>query len=151
MNFEKFAQEGNQFLNELAANLGHPDERNRASMLLRAVFYTLRDSITMGESLDFISPLPMTLKALYVDQWKYHESPPKRLRTVDEFCGEVELAQRGLGEREFNWRQSTADLVRGVFQSLDKYIPEGEWNHLASNVHEDVRSLFPRNAAAGGQ
>ncbi len=71
INFEKFAQEGNEFLSRLATSLGHPEEKGRTGIIMRSVMHTLRERITVGESLNLLSQLPMFLKGIYVDKWKY--------------------------------------------------------------------------------
>ena len=37
INFEKFAADGNAFVNEIAQKLGHPEEKGQTGILLRSV------------------------------------------------------------------------------------------------------------------
>jgi uncharacterized protein (DUF2267 family) len=74
INFNKYAEEGNLFVKNLAKSFGHPDEIGPTGIVLRAVLHTLRDRITISESLSLIAQLPMFLKAVYVDTWKFRES-----------------------------------------------------------------------------
>ena len=87
INFDKFAQEGNLFLKELAQQLGHPQEHARTGIILRAVLHTLRERITISESFNMLAQLPMFLKGIYVDNWKYSEKPV-RINTKGEFFEE---------------------------------------------------------------
>ncbi len=50
LNFQKYAQEGQSFINDLAKELGHPEEVARTGIVLRAVLHTLRERITISES-----------------------------------------------------------------------------------------------------
>lgn len=84
LNFNKYAQEGNEFLKELAVELGHPEEINRTAIILRSVLHLFRDRITISESFDFLSQLPMFLKGIYVENWKYSEKP-LRIKNLTEF------------------------------------------------------------------
>jgi len=102
LNFDKFAQEGHLFINNLSEELDHPDEIGREGIIARSVIHSLRDRITISESFDVIAQLPMFLKAIYVDNWKYLEKPMK-FDTVEDFCKEVERRQELQGEQEFNW------------------------------------------------
>lgn len=140
LHFEKFAQEGNEFVNKLAADLGHPGERDRVTLLLKAVLHTLRERITIPESFHLLSQLPMFLKATYVDQWKYREQP-ENYKTTTEFLGNVERLQHLQGERAFSWSQSTEELTRIVLSHLGEMITEGQAEHVLSNLPEEIRDF----------
>jgi uncharacterized protein (DUF2267 family) len=53
LDFNKYAQEGNEFLHSLAKELGHEKEINQTAIILKSVLHTLRDRITISESIDF--------------------------------------------------------------------------------------------------
>ncbi len=140
-NFEKYANEGNKFVKDLAEHLGHPEEISRTEMILRAVLHSLRDRLTTGESLNFISQLPMMIKALYVDNWKYHEKP-LRLNTLDEFTELVKEKQSTYGETDFDWQKSTEEIVRIVLSDIGKYVSEGEAKDAAAQLPEELQNLI---------
>lgn len=141
LNFEKYAQEANAFIKELSRNLGHPDETARTEIILKAVLHTLRDRISVGESLNLISNLPMFIKAIYVDGWKQSEKP-LRLKNKHEFVDEVERKQFAIGERTFDWNISTEEIVNTAFITLKKYIPEGEAEDIISQLPDGLKELF---------
>ncbi len=141
LNFDKFAQEGNHFVNELARSLGHPEETGRTSIVLRAVLHSLRERITISESLHLLSQLPMFLKGVYVDNWKYREKPLD-LNTREEFAGEVEKHQDQYGEREFSWDMSTEKIIQTVISALNKYVSKGEFEDIIAQLPEDLKGLF---------
>jgi len=70
LEFEKYAMKGNEFINLLAHRLGDAQDRDRAARILRSVFHSLRNHLTMEENLELITHLPMALKGVYVDGWK---------------------------------------------------------------------------------
>lgn len=70
LDFEKFAMKGNEFVNLLAHRLGDGNDRERAARILRSVFRALRNHLSVDESMELLSHLPMALKAVYVDGWK---------------------------------------------------------------------------------
>ncbi len=141
LHFEKYAQEGNYFLNSLAKDFGHPEEVGRTGILLRAILHTFRDRITISQSFHFMSQLPMFLKAIYVDNWKYHEKPMS-MRSKEEFAQEVEKHQQQYGEQEFSWEKSTEEMIRIVFQHLGQYVSEGELQDVRSQLPQDLVDLF---------
>ncbi len=141
LNFDKYAQEGNFFLKSLAKSLGHPDETGRTGIVLRAVLHTLRDRITISESFNLISQLPMFLKAIYVDNWKYMEKPLS-IKKVEDFTREVEKHQDQYGEYEFNWEKSTEDIVKTVINELGIYISKGEFEDIMAQLPKELEEMF---------
>jgi uncharacterized protein (DUF2267 family) len=139
--FDKFAQEGNHFIKELAGDLGHPNEIGRTGIVLRAVLHTLRDSITVSESLDFLSQLPMFLKAVYVDNWKFKEKPV-RLKNIEDFTRAIEADQKQLGEQEFSWDKSTEEIAHIVLAKLVDHISEGQLEHIAAQMPEELKAFI---------
>ncbi|MFD2512303.1 DUF2267 domain-containing protein [Pontibacter locisalis] len=145
-NFNKFAQEANEYLNELAADLGHPEDQGQTYILLRAVLHTLRDRIHISESLHIMSQLPLFLKGVFAEHWEYREQP-LQFETLEEFKKAVEEDQARHGERQFDWKQPTDELVKMVLTSLGtRYLTEGQLEHIATQMPKEVQSVFPVNA-----
>ncbi|MFC4872817.1 DUF2267 domain-containing protein [Negadavirga shengliensis] len=143
INFDKFAQEGNAYLKQLAQELGHPEEIGQTSILLRAVLHTLRDRITVSESMHVLSQLPMFLKGIYVEGWEHREKPLK-INSLEEFKDAVKQEQAKHGERDFNWEQSTDKLITMILDSLNKrYLTEGQLKHITGQMPSEIRELFP--------
>jgi uncharacterized protein (DUF2267 family) len=140
IHFDKFASDGNAFIKDLCMRFNYPDRRKQASIIIKAVLHTLRDSITIQESLDVLAQLPMFLKAVYVENWKYREKP-KRHRTIEDFTRAVEEEQRAYGETRFDWHISTEEIVRTVFDALGKYVSEGEFEDIAAELPGPVKDL----------
>lgn len=147
LNFEKYTQEANLFIKELARELGHEEETGTTGILLRAVMHTLRDRITISESFDILAQLPMYLKAVYVDNWKYLEKP-LNINSVEEFKEEVKKRQEQYGERDFDWEEPTVELVGTVLHHLGQFITEGEAENIAAQLPEELRSYFKDNVMA---
>ena len=149
--FDKFAQEGNEYLNELAADMGHPEEKAQTYILLRAVLHALRDRIMISESFHVLQQLPMFLRGVYVEQWEYREQPLK-VDSLEEFKNVVKQEQAKLGEQDFDWGQHTEELISMVLTSLGtRYLTEGQLQHIATQMPKDLQQLFPVDAGNGGQ
>jgi len=141
LHFDKYAQEGNEFINKLAKDLGHPDERERTSIILKSVLHTLRDRITIAESMDLLSQLPMFLKAAYVDQWKYKEQP-ENFRKLDEFTESVKEHQNSYGESRFPWSKPTLEITTIVLAHIGNYFSEGQVRHIMKNLPEEIAEMI---------
>lgn len=140
INFNKYAEEGNSFINGLAKNLGHPEETSRTGIILRAVLHALRERITTPESLNLISQLPMFIKAIYVEGWKYSEHPKKFNK--NEFLEEIKRHQDQLGENEFPWKESTESIVKTVINELRTFVSKGEIDDILAQLPDDFKGLF---------
>lgn len=140
--FDKYVSETNTYVKGLAEELGHPEEITQTIRLLRAVLHSIRDRIDMGESLDLLSQLPMILKALYVEQWKYHEKPPLRYKDMEGLAEAVKKEQERIGEQSFDWPEPTEELVKKVVSSLRQFMTDGQAIHVMGQMPKEVRELF---------
>lgn len=140
VNFEKFAQEANEFLNELARELGHAGDKEQTLIILRAVLHSLRDRISIAQSLNLTSSLPTIIRGIYFEHWKYKE--PDKYKSLEEFKNAVKTEQRKHGETRFDWPQSTEEIAAGVFNSLRKYLSEGQIEHIKGELPLEIRELF---------
>jgi|GEM_PF-942370 len=138
-NFDHFAQDAQKYVNELAEAVGYPEENTRALILWRAVLHTVRDRIHFGESLDLISSLPMIFKGIFVEDWKYTEKPPLDFDTIDKMKAEVEKRQKHYGEEDFDWDKSTEKLIGIILNSLLKYTPESQFQHVLGQMPKEIK------------
>ena len=141
INLDKFTHEAHEYFNQLADDLGHPHERHRVVIVWRAVMHTLRDRIQISESFDLMSQLPLILKGMYVEAWKYHDKPPLEYDTIEEMKEEIKRHQRAYGELEFNWGKSTEEIASIVLDSMKRYFSEGQMDHLRGQLSKEVQTL----------
>ncbi len=145
INFNKFAQEGNEYLVDLAAELGHPEEAGRVGIVFRAVLHTLRDRLTIPESFHLLAQLPMFLKAVYVEDWKYRKQPID-ISEREDFKDEVKHRQKQFGEQQFNWGKSTDEIIRIVVGSLLDYVSPEEFDDIIGQMPPEIKELLnPEN------
>lgn len=141
LELEKFVHEVNEYINQLAADLGHPDEKKRVMIIWRAVMHTIRDRIQISESLDLISPLPLILKGMYTLGWKHTETPPYNYDTIEQMKTRVKNLQSQYGEQEFDWGKSTEEIISTVLDSLERYFAEGQMDHIRGQLPQEVKQI----------
>ena len=141
LSFEKFANDAHEYVNYLATELGHPEEKERVLIIWRAVMHTIRDRIHLGESFELMDPLPMILKGYYVQNWKYSEKPPKDYETIEEMKNEVKKLQDSYGERDFAWSKPTEEIISITINSLKRYVNESQIQHLKGQMPKEVKEL----------
>ena len=142
VNFDKFSQEANEFIKQLASDLGHPEEENRAMIVLKSVMQAIRDRITISESFDLMAQLPIVLRGIYTHQWTYSEKPPQQYESIEEMKQVVEENQRSMGESEFDWNKPTEEIVSICIDSLKKYLSDGQLSHVRGQMPKEVKELI---------
>lgn len=142
LNFETFAQEAHGFVNELATDLGHPEEKSRVLKIWRAVMHTVRDRIHFGESLQLIAPLPMIFKGIYVQNWKFSEKPPLDYDSLEQMKNQVKKLQRYYGEEEFPWSKPTEEIIAITIYSLSRFLSKEQLHHLTGQMPAEVKNFL---------
>ncbi|WP_029036883.1 DUF2267 domain-containing protein [Salinimicrobium xinjiangense] len=141
LSFNKFAKEAYDYVNELARDLEHPEEKDRVLTIWRAVMHTIRDRIHLGESFQIIDPLPMIFKGIYVENWKYTEKPPKDFSSIEEMKTEVKQIQAQYGEEDFPWKKSTEEIISITLNSLKKFMSDDQLHHIKDQLPKEVKEL----------
>jgi uncharacterized protein (DUF2267 family) len=106
-----------------------------------AVFHTLRERITVEESMHLISNLPMILKGIYVDGWKITKHIYDA-DTLEDFLNEVIQHTPRQDGYDFGGKQMARDTVKAVLRVLRRYVDEGEIRHIQQQLPEGVAALF---------
>ena len=141
LSFKKFANEAHEYVNRLAEDLGHPEEKERVLMIWRAVLHTVRDRIHLGESFQVMAPLPMIFKGIYAEDWKYSEKPPLAYGTIEEMKNEVKTVQKRYGEQDFPWQKSTEEIISITIDSLKIYMSDSQLKHLKDQMPKEVQEV----------
>ena len=141
MKFEDYAAKGNKIVNEIATEIGFPDEKKLATRLLRSTLHTLRDRLTVQEAFQFMAQLPMILKAVFVEGWKYHEKP-NRIRHIKDFVKEVIHQDMPAGHHDIGTAKDGENAVRAVFKVIGSHISEGEVEDIIKSMPPELRDLW---------
>ncbi len=145
MNFEKNAQVGNAFLKEVAIELGHPEDIKRAGRVLRSTLRVLRRKISPEEYLDFISQLPMCIKAVAVDGWKLNQFPDRSIRNVEDLIEAVMDEDARSAENDFGDENEAKEAVGGVFRVIKRHISEGEMEDLEAELPKIIKDFIQKS------
>lgn len=149
LNFDKQAQKGNQFLNQLAKELGNEKDKIEAGRVLRAVLYTLRDHLTLTENFHLLAQLPIALKGLYVDCWAPTHSREVTRKRMD-FIQKV-LAYRNKNKwADIKDIENTLKEVYAVFRTLKLYVSQGEFKKMEAVLPRQLKKLMRESLASKG-
>lgn len=133
-NFSHSAQQAQQWVNELAADLGWPE--NLSHRLMRAVLQALRDWLSPEEAADLSSQLPEMIRGIYFEGWDPAKSPAVE-RDKRDFVLRI---SKSLNE------QPEVDIEEGiaaVFRLLDRHLSHGEIVQVKNSMRKSLRQLWP--------
>ena len=139
LNFNQFAKEANTFMKQYAKTLNLGDDKEKAGRILSSVLHALRELISTEESLQFLSQLPMFLKAVYVNGWHIHKS--KKVKTMTEF---IELVRQFNGVTALNDLPSdevAENYIRSTFIELHQYVSLGELEDIRTELPKDLKHM----------
>ncbi|TNE60409.1 MAG: DUF2267 domain-containing protein [Bacteroidetes bacterium] len=141
LNFNKYIQDGEHFVNEVAKILGKPEDKAKGGRVLRAVLHALRNRITPNESLQMIAQLPMLIKAIYVDGWRF-SNEARELRHLGDFIEAVREAGGRATLNDFVTDYETEVAIRAVFRVLRNYVSEGEIADILATLPAELKPLM---------
>lgn len=147
MNFHLHAGKGDDMLNELASELGLPENRKLAFRIMRSTLRVLRNSLNIDDSLQLIMPLPFIIKALYVDGWQFQKHP-NEIKSVKDFVREVIHEDYPQGHHDFQTAKDGENAVKAVFKVLINHINDSELKTMKSIIPESIHSLLDDNSVA---
>lgn len=142
MNFEKYAAQGNQFVNEVAVELRRSKERDRVARIVRATLHGLRARLTMDESFQLLAQLPMVLKAVYVDGWRPHDEPDKHIKNPRSLADEVMFVDGTNAAHDLPTIAEAEEAISAVFRVLKRHISDGEVDSLAHTLPRSLERMW---------
>lgn len=141
MDFTKYAAKGNIILDEVAEELGFEGNRDLAGRMLRAVLHTLRERLTIQQSFQLMAQLPMMIKALYVEGWKYQEKP-YRIKHVGEFIKNVIHEDFPAGHHDISTAKDGENAIKAVLKVIRRHVSEGEIKDILAGLPEELHPLW---------
>jgi uncharacterized protein (DUF2267 family) len=136
LEFEKYANEGNHFVNEVANQLGC--ERAKAARLTQVVLHALRDRLPVNEAVHVSQGLPMALKGIFIDQYEVGRVPVV-LRNKEDFL--MFIWNKLSNPKEFESTDEIADGFRAVYTVLSKHLSPGQMEKLNNSLHSEILEL----------
>lgn len=131
--FEKTIQKTNQWLEELAEDLG--TDPQHAYQALRGALHALRDRLTVEEASDLGSQLPMLVRGVYYESWNPAHTPTTE-RDLHSFLKRIE------GELNIATPFAPEEAARSVFRLLSRHCTDGQIKHVRSSLPKEIASLW---------
>src|ERR1044072_4823317 len=145
--FEKFESDAKEFVDQVANELNEPD-RDAALRVMTGVLHTIRDVITVEESLHFISQLPLFVKGVYVSEW--HLSNRKGVTDISSITEHMRSDSQGTGARDFGNDETALEKFRAVMRVIRRKVSPGMIDNIVSQFPGDLNELWYDSRIAVG-
>ena len=142
--FEKYAAKGNEFLQLVAQDLEIP--REKAERIVRVVLHALRNRLSHEESFQLMAQLPMVLKAVYVDGWKFSKEF-KRISNVEDFLDEIRKEDKNMAGYDLGNNSKARTVVAAVFKAMNYFVSEGEMNDMEAVLPQELSTVIKETLA----
>jgi uncharacterized protein (DUF2267 family) len=140
-NIGKYLEEASRFFKSVARALDTPSDIEHAHRVTSAVLHSIRERISVDESMHLISNLPMILRGIYVDGWKLSRTSFKS-DSLEDFLQLVREHASALPGRDCGNNKVTENHVRAVLHVMKRYVPEGEYKDIRCQLPKAVANLF---------
>ena len=147
LDFEKNAVKGNEFVRLVVEELEVP--RDKAGRIIRAVFHALRNRLSHEESFQLLAQLPMSLKGVYVDGWRF-DKVFNRISYINDFLDEVRLEDGGLAGYDFDNNSKAEVAVASVFKALNYFVSEEEMNDILDVMPSALKQFIKEKIEGKG-
>lgn len=137
LRFDDYAAKGKSLVSEVAKEL-KTDDTDRAGRMLRCVLRALRNRLTVEESFQFLSQLPMAIKAVYVDGWKVRMNPSK-IKHIEDFRTEVMKEDDFAALKDFYYEGAVDEAIKAVFKVLSRHVTAAEIHHVLNSLPAEIR------------
>jgi uncharacterized protein (DUF2267 family) len=131
---ERSIQKTNQWLHELAAELG--SDESTASRVLRGYLHVLRDRLTIDEAAQLAAQLPHLLRGVFYEGFDPGHQPEK-IRDRDAFL--ARLAERA---QLAGVADDAAAAAAAVTRVLRRHISEGEIADVLAQLLTEIREVL---------
>ena len=135
---------GNEFVRLVAEELEVP--LDKAGRIIRAVFHALRNWLSHEESFQLLAQLPMALKGVYVDGWKF-DKVFNHLSHINDFLDEVRQEDVGLAGYDFGSNSKAGVAVASVFNALNYFVSEEEMNDIIDVMPTELKQFIKESMA----
>ncbi len=137
LRFDDYALKGKAVVAEVAKEL-NTDDTDRAGRILRCVLRALRNRLTIEESFQLLSQLPMAIKSVYVDGWKVRMNPSK-IKHIEDFRTEVMKEDDFAALKDFYYEGAVDEAIKAVFKVLARHVTPAEISHVISALPAEIR------------
>lgn len=134
VNFEKHCKEANEWLAEIADQMGYPNRSDWAYGALKTVLHVLRDRTTVEEVFQLSAQLPALIRGIYFEGYKPSGKPDKL--NAKEFMSRI---KKDLGNSN---PISAEEAFRIVLELLYEKTSAGEMDDIRGQMPKAIQQIW---------
>lgn len=142
LNFEAYASQGNQFLHDVARELG--TTRDYAARITRSVLHAVRDRLPPDDAVQFAQGLPMALKGVFFDRYDISKTPV-RIRSRRKFIDFVRSKAGLSAPMDFPDPDSVEHALQAVFYVLERHMSYGQVRQIKNALGMEILEMINGN------
>ena len=147
LDFEIYAATGKQFVSLVADELTIPGDK--AGRVIRAVLHALRNWLSHEQSFQLLAQLPMSLKGVYVDGWKF-DKDDTHISHLNDFVDEVRQEDGGRSGYDFANISTAMVAVTAVFKALNYFATEEEMTDILNVMPTTLKGFITESISGAG-
>jgi uncharacterized protein (DUF2267 family) len=136
LSLDRAIQNTISWLGDVQAELGW-DSKDNTYKSTKAVMQTIRDRLTVEETVHFCANLPLVMKGMMMDGYNIANKPLK-IRDLEEFYEQIQQNYDGTRRDIVN----SSAAARAVIKVLCRRMGGGEMAKIGANMPEKIRRLF---------
>jgi len=145
--FENFEKDAREFVRQVANELNEPDH-DVALRVMTGVLHTIRDIVTVEESLHFISQLPLFLKGIYVSDWNL--SNRKGVMDISSLTEHMRSDSQRTGAIDFGDDETALEKFRAVMRVIRRKVSPGMIDSIVAQFPVELKELWSDSRIATG-
>ena len=134
-----------ELLQQTAREFGWTRDEQQLLEMIKSVFIALRNKLSFEDSLLFVNLLPMSFKALYLNNWTISEQAPEPLQNMDDLVDEIIQCNSTFISNLKGDRASVKHLVEAVFRVISYHISKADLETEMSFLPEDVKLYLEKH------
>ncbi len=136
INFEKYGNETQLWVAEIAEYMHCPGKTGQAYSALKAVLHTIRDRSTIQEVFQLSAQLPVLIRGIYFEGYKPAGKPDKM--NAEEFLQKIKQRMGPSAE------VPPSEALKAVLTILYEKTSPGEMEDIKGLMPKDIRNLWSR-------
>ncbi|MDP4261298.1 MAG: DUF2267 domain-containing protein [Bacteroidota bacterium] len=141
LDFEKYAAKGNKFVKLVEDELQVP--KDKAGRIIRAVLHALRNRLSHEDSFRLLAQLPLALKGIYVDGWKF-DKDFTRISHGNDFLDEVRKEDWEQASYDFGNNRNAQKAIAAVFKAMSYFVNKGEFENIMASLPGEIKQFEKR-------
>jgi uncharacterized protein (DUF2267 family) len=138
-NLEKYLNHAGEWMNVVSKEM--EVSRDKAFRITRSILHSIRNQISIDESFQWMSQMPMLWKGMYVDGWNLN-LPFERKHRLHDWFNSIREQDGGAAALDFGNDMQMRTTITAFFHALSKKMNRESLMHLANLFTEEIQSLL---------